>query len=562
MHPYIPELQEQYRQGKVSRREFMRMSALLGLSLSGIMSFLASCSPAGEAATSTSAPATMAATAVPPTAVPATATAVPVAAGPKRGGVLTLVNNCQRMDDIATVQWAQYDIYRNVAEFLAVTNQDNITVPWLLERWEPSDDLKTWDLFLNKGIKFNHGPELTADDVVFNFKRWLDPDTGSATAGLMGGYLSGDNVEKVDDYTVRLHLDSPQVAIPEHLYHYNNAIMPKDFEPPWTDKPVGTGPYTLDEFLPEERAVLSRREGYWRMGADGEPLPYMDGIRFVYLGGETAAAVAALSTGEIDLTAINAATLDALEGVPGITIASAVSSYTHVIRMRADKAPFDDVNVRNAIKACQDRDQILEATYRGYGALGADFHVAPIHPEYCDKPIPERDIEKAKALLAEAGYPDGLEVSMAVINTDPNITMAQLLKSQCAPAGININLDMMPSSLYWEQWMDVDFGITSWAHRPLAIMTLGLAYKTGVAWNETHWSNARFDELLAEAEGTFDVDQRRELMCEIETIMEEEGPVCIPCWFASLDAHRNRVQNYRSAPIMTMLDEVWLDDEA
>jgi peptide/nickel transport system substrate-binding protein len=561
MHPYIPELKEQYRKGKVSRREFIRVSALLGLSLSSIMTFLSACS--SEEATATSAPKVEPTQA--PTAVPATATAVPpaptAAGGPKRGGILTMTNNCQRIDDIATVQWAQYDIYRNVAEFLAVTNQDNITVPWLLEKWEPSDDLKTWTLSLRQGIKFNHGPELTADDVLFNFERWLNPDTGSPTLGLMGDYLSPNDVEKVDDYTVVLHLSTPQIAIPEHLYHYNNAIMPKDFEGIWTDNPVGTGPYTLDEFLPEERAILSRREGYWRMGEDGEPLPYMDGIRFVYLA-DVAASVAALSTGEIDLAGITAATLDALEGTPDIVVASTTSSYTHVIRMRADRAPFDDVRVRNAIKACQDRAQVLEATYRGYGSLGEDHHVSPAHPEYCPMDIPERDLEKAKALLAEAGHGDGLEVSMAVIDSEPNITMAQLLKAQCEPAGITINLDMMPSSLYWEQWMEVDFGITSWAHRPLAVMTLGLAYKTGVPWNETHWSNERFDTLLTEAEGTFDVEKRREIMCEIQTIMKEEGPVCIPCWFATLDAHRGRVKNFRAAPVMTMLDEVWLDDEA
>jgi peptide/nickel transport system substrate-binding protein len=571
MHPYIPELKDKYRQGKVTRREFMRMSALLGLSMTSISAFLAACS--SEEATSTPVPTEPPAqvptdvppTDVPPTAVPPTATPVPpaptAAGGPIRGGILRTTNNCLRMDDLATVQWAQYNIYRNVAEFLAVTNQDNITVPWLLDRWEPSDDLMTWTLYLREGIKFNHGPELTADDVVFNFQRWLDPETGSAVSGLIGSYLSTDNVEKVDDYTVKLHLDSPQVAVPEHLYHYNTAIMPRDLELPWQDNPVGTGPYTLEEFIPEERAILKRREGYWRMGADGEPLPYLDGIQYVYLA-DTAAQVAALSTDEIDLLAITAATLDAVEGLPQISINSQTTSTTYVIRMRADKAPFDDVRVRNAIKACQNRAQILEATYRGYGSLGEDHHVSPIHPEYCPMEPPPQDYEKAKALLAEAGHADGLEVNMAVINSEPNITMAQILKAQCEGAGITINLDMMPSSLYWEQWMEVDFGITSWMHRTPAVVTLDLAYRSGVSWNETHWSNERFDELLTEAKGTFDVEKRRELMCEIQTIMKEEGPVCIPLWTASLYAQHDRVKDFRAAPSMMMVDEVWLDETA
>jgi len=566
MHPYIPELRDQYRQGKITRREFMRMAALLGLSLGSISSFLAACAPK-ETPAPTAAP-----TGAPPTATKAaaaapTATSVPPTptptGGPKRGGELTMVANLQRLEDPAATQWTQFNVYRNVAEHLVVVNQDNLSVPWLLEKWEASEDLLTWTLYLRRGIKFNHGPEFTADDVVFNLERWLDPDTGSSTAGLMS-YLSPENIERVDDYTVKLHLDQPQIAVPEHLSSYPNAILSKDFEGDWVKQPVGTGPYTLEEYLVEERALIKRREGYWRNGADGQPLPYMDSIRFVYLGQDQAPIIAALSTGEVDLAGVQPTVVDTLAGNPDVLIASQVSSYTHVIRMRADRTPFDDVRVRNAIKACQDREQMLENTMKGYGgALGEDHHVAPIHPEYCPMNPPARDIEKARALLAEAGYEDGLEVNMAVLNAEPVITLAQLLKQQCEPAGITINLDMMPSSMYWDQWMEVDFGITSWTHRPLAVMTLALAYKTGVPWNETHWSNERFDELLEQAESTLDIEERRKIMCDIQMIMKEEGPVGLPRWAAFLWGHRKRVKNYRGAPHdMVMLDEVWVDDEA
>lgn len=554
MHPYIPELKEKYRKGKVTRREFLRMASLLGLSMGAMTTFLASCSTEEPTATPkpTEKPAETVAEATP---VPPEPTAVP---GPKRGGVIRLTHNLQRMDDIATVQWAQYNVYRNVAEFLSVTNQDNITVPWLAERWEPSEDLKTWDFYLNKGIKFNHGKDFTADDVVFTFTRLLDPDTGSSTAQQMS-YLQATNIEKVDDHHVRFHLDTPQVAVPEHLYAYNNAIMPTDLELPWSDNPVGTGMYTLEEFYPEERAVLKAREGYWRNGADGKPLPYMDQIEYIYLA-DTAASIAALTSGEVDLISLTAASLDAVEGMEGIVITSQVSSYTPVIRMNLEKPPFDDKRVRNAIKACQDRPRFLEATYRGYGALGEDHHVAPIHPEYCPMDPPPQDYEKAKALLAEAGYEDGIDLTMSAINTDPYITMAQLLQAQCVPAGINIDLDMMPSSLYWEQWDQVDFGVTDWMHRPLAIQVLDLAYRSGVPWNETHFANEEFDELLTEAQGTYDVEARREIMCRLQTILQEEGGVAIPIWGAVLNARRERVKDFRSGPAMLLLDEVWLDD--
>jgi peptide/nickel transport system substrate-binding protein len=548
MHSYIPKLKEQYLQGKISRREFMRLSALLGLSMASITGFLSGCS-SEEKATATS-------------EVEKEPTAVPPATGPKRGGELRVAHSVQRITDPAIASWFEFNIFRNVAEYLCVTNQDNITEPWLLERWEPSEDLKTWTLYLRKGIKFNHGPELTADDVIFNFKRWLDPETGSSMLGLMGSYLQPENIEKVDDYTVRLSLDSPQIAVPEHLYHNPAVILSKDFEGDWTVQPYGTGPFTLEEYVVDERVYFKRREDYWREGADGQPLPYLDSIRFVNLGEDTAPAMAALTSGEVHLTAVEAPLLDALEGT-NIEIATQVSSFTHVIRMRADKEPFSDVRLRNAIKACQDRQQIMEATMRGYGALAEDHHVSPIYPAYCPGEIPPRDIEKAKALLAEAGFPDGLDVTLSVIQSEPEMTIAQLLKENCAPAGINIELNVMPPSMYWDQWTEVDFGITSWTHRPLSVMILGLAYRTGVPWNETHWSNKEFDELLTQAEGTLDVQDRRELMCKIQKIMQEEGPVAIPRWAAFLWGHAPEIKNFRGAPSdHLMLYDVWMDQEA
>jgi len=556
MHSYIGELKKQYQEGKISRREFMRNAALLGLSLGGISSFLSGCGPEETAAPTSAPEATVA-----PTATTAPPVAATEAAGmPKRGGEIVLTEVLRRLDDPHASGWQEFNVFMHVNEYLVRMSPDNVAEPWLLERWEPSEDLMTWKLYLRQGINFADGREFKADAVVWNIKRWLDPDVGSAAVGVMGGYLQPDNVTEIDDHTVQLQLDSPQIAVPEHITA--EAILHPDFEGNWADNPIGTGPYTLEEYIVEERALLKRRDGYWRMGADGEPLPYIDTIRFIHLGEDQAAIVAALNTGEADLARIRPVSAEELND--DVTVASTVSSYTSVIRMRADKEPFDKIPVRNAIKACQDRAQILEATMRGYGGTEAeDHHVAPIHPAYCPMDVPERDIEKAKALLAEAGYEDGLELTLSVIDAEPDITIAQLLKQQCEPAGIIINLEMMPPSLYWDQWLDVDFGITGWSHRPLGVMTLTLAYKTGVPWNETHWSNAEFDRLLDEAAGTLDVAARREIMCKVQTLMKEEAPVAIPRWGAYLWGHTKRVKGFRAFPLETSyLDTVWLDDAA
>ena len=549
IHPYVPELQDLHRQGRITRREFLRLATLLGVSVAGGEA-LAACTPPPAAP-------------APPAAAPAAApkaTEAP-ASTIKRGGELRFANAVRKLNDPATGIFTEYNIWWFVAEYLTVTGADNLTRPWLLEKWDASPDLKTWTLSVRKGIKFNHGPELTADDVIWNFKRWLDPATKSSMLGLMSGYLSPNDIEKVDQYTIKLNLKKPQIGVPEHLFHNPAAILAKDFGGDWVKQPMGTGMYTLAEYNVDERAVLKRRDGYWRNGADGKALPYLDSVRILFLGDDPAPSVAALLAGDIDAMFLNPALLDAIKGNPNINVLSQTSSFTHVFRMRADKKPFDNVKVRQAIKLCQDRAKMLEMTQRGYGAIGEDHHVAPIHPEYTPTtPPPARDVEKAKALVKEAGYANGLNIKLNAINSEPNITLAQLLKEQCAPAGINIELAMEPSNMYWDHWMDVDFGITSWTHRALAVMTLGLAYRTGVEWNETHWSNKEFDALLDQAEATLDLEARKKLVAKIQKIMQDEGPVAIPRWNAQIVGANKKVKGLTVAPHDHMMGyDVWMD---
>ena len=163
----------------------------------------------------------------------------------------------------------QHAITRQVIDYLTYTNEKNVTHPWLLEKWEASDDVKTWTLFLRKGIKFNHGPELTADDVIWNFGQWLNKDVGSSMLGLIADYISLANIEKVDNYTVRLNCTRPEIGVPEHLYHYVAQILPKDFEGDWLKQPYGTGAFTVEEYKMEERCVLVAREG-WLLAHCGE----------------------------------------------------------------------------------------------------------------------------------------------------------------------------------------------------------------------------------------------------------------------------------------------------
>ncbi len=539
IHPAIFDLQRSLHQGKLSRREFLRWATLLGASVA-TAGTLAGCNP-WQTASLASAP-------------------EPI----KRGGVMKIGTAIQPVDHPARLSWIEgANQLRQVAEYLTETGPDNITRPWLLERWEADEAVKTWTLYLRRGITFNDGNELTAADVIFNFEQWLDPNVGSSMAGLLS-YLTPNDIEKVDDYTIRLHLKEPQIGVPEHLFHYPGLILPRHFEGDFIKQPLGTGPYTLVEYQEGGQVVLKRRPDYWKNGADGQPLPYLDEL--IYLELDPEARVAAMQGGAIDTMFIpRPADWQALRFAPGLNIQTVSTAETFVLRMRVDEAPWTDVRVRQALKLCQDRAKILEISYSEQGDLALDAHVAPAHPAYCPQPIPAYDPERARALLAEAGYPDGLKVKLTTKNDLGEPKIVRLLQTLAAPGGFEIDLNIVEPSRYWSQWTEVNLGLTVWGHRPLDTMVLALGYTADdkgqpVAWNETHWIDDEFTRLLRQAERTLDVDERRQIMCDIQTIMQERGPIGISYWRNTWNITRSTFKNVKAHPAgYDLFYDVWKD---
>ncbi len=545
VHSYIPELKELYCAGRCSRREFLRTATLLGMSFTAASAFLTACG--GEEATET-----------------------PTSGGGgaiNRGGTMTVATRVQRLDHPARLSWIEgANAMRLVNEYLTFTDWDNITHPWLLERWEANDTVDEWTLYLNQGVKFNDGSDFTADDVLFTMNQWFDEAVGSSMVGLMS-YLNPANIEKVDDYTIKLHLDAPQIGVPEHLFHYPALVVPRTFEGDWVRQPVGTGPFTLEDYVESERATFVRRTDYWKMGEDGQPLPYLDRVVFLDLGEEDAARIAAMQSGQVDnIFNPSPEIWQGVKDLPGVAVYSTSTAQTFVIRMRVDREPFSDNRVRQALKKCIDRQKALDLAWFGEGALGHDAHVAPVHPEYCEKPIPEYDPEGARALLAEAGYPDGLTVDLYTQEARAEPALAQSLAETAAAGGFTINLNILPSASYWDMWTEVDLGITIWAHRPLGTMALALAYTADPsgapgAWNETRWVDQEFSDLLHQAESTLDVEARREIMCQIEDIQQDRGSAGIAFWTGVWYICHEKFQNIHAHPTnYDHFDNVWIQE--
>jgi peptide/nickel transport system substrate-binding protein len=566
-HKAIPDLQDQYRKGKMSRREFIRYATLLGTSLAAAQALAAQCAPPATPAPATEAPEP---TEAPPPATEAPEpTEAPAPTGPVRGGTLKMASRVQKVTHPAQFSWVvASNQLRQVAEYLTVTDGNNITHPYLAESWEASDDLKTWTLNLRQGVTFNNGDEFNADDVLFTFGEWLNEDVGSSMLGLLS-YVTMNNIEKVDDHTIVLHLDRAEIAVPEHLFHYPALVLNhRTFEGDFIKAPHGTGPYTLEDYSEGERVLLKRREDYWQEGADGEPLPYLDSMEFIDMGEELSAWIAAIKAGEVDYLDLSdnpgPEAYLGLKDDETVNLQGIATARCRVLRMRVDLEPWTSNEVCMALKLCQNREKILELAQFGQGLPGQDFHVYPKHPEYCEMPVPEYNPEKAKQLLADAGYADGLEVNLAVGSGWADVvSYAEVLKEDAAPAGLTVNINTMPNSQYWEQWTEVDLGVTPWTHRPLGTMVLNLAYVADeegnpVAWNETRWVDDEFSELLEKANGTLDVEERRKIFCDLQRIQWERGSIGISWWSNTFTVSLKTVHDVPPHPTAYMLfNEVW-----
>jgi peptide/nickel transport system substrate-binding protein len=542
LHPAIYDLKVDLDKGKLTRRDFLRYSTLLGMSA-------------------------FAATQMAGLALPRKV----LAAEPVRGGVLKIAGQVQKITHPAQFSWvAPSQVGRQVAEYLTFTDGKNITHPYLLKNWEVSDDLKTWTLNLRQNIKWNNGDTFTTDDVVFTFNQWMNKDVGSSMLGLVGKYLDLSGIEKVDQNQIKLHLKTPEIAVPEHLFHYPALVLnAKTFDGDFIKNPVGTGPYTLESYLPGERAVLKARKDYWQKGTDGQPLPYMAGMEFIDMGTEMAPQIAAVKAGEVDMIDLgDVAGVDvyqALNKDPNIQMLGYASASTRVLRMRVDVKPWDDNKVRTALKICQHHEKLLSLVYFNEGLQGQDFHVYQLHPEYCEKPIPKYDPQRAKQLLKEAGHPNGIDVNLAAGTWPDVVRYAEVLKQDAAPAGFRINIQTMPTSQYWEKWTEVDLGITPWMHRPIGTMVLNLAYINDdqgkpVPWNETRWSDDEFSKLLKEANGILNVDERRKVFCKLEDIQQERGSIGIPYWRNAWYCLRKKIKHVSGVPSLYItFNDAWLE---
>ena len=403
-HSYMPELCDQFQTGKISRRDFLRQAMLLGMATGtayAMAGTLGGGDPIGSAAADEM---------------------------PKAGGTLRVSMRVQEMTDPATFPWTERsNVSRFMAEYLTRTRQDGNTVPYLASKWEATDDLKTWVFHLNQGITWSNGDAFTSADVAHTVNRWLDPEVGSSNLGLFGAMVEegadgkkrgiAGAVEVIDDHTIQFNLKQAALAMPENFYNYPTAIVHRgfgvDYEADFSANPIGTGPFELAEFAIGERAILKKARDWWA-GAF-----HLDEIHYFDHGEDSNAWIAALASQQVDMVfRLPNNLIEAAQALPFVDVHPVTTAQTAVMRFRITHEPFDNLKLRQAVAACMDHQEILDKAFKGYGQIAENHHVCPVHPEYATLPPLKRDIEKAKALLAEAGYPDGITLEIANGDTE------------------------------------------------------------------------------------------------------------------------------------------------
>ena len=510
------EIIRQYETGKISRRNFMKYLAGLGLSIPAVNSMLAKLGSEAMAAT-------------------------PVRGGRLRfaiaGGSQSEVLDPAKIGCSTDVQRCQ-SLYNKLVR----ATPDLTFEPELAESWEANKSADEWIFKLRKGVEWHNGADFKAQDVLYSLRRIMDPKTGSS-ARLY--FTDVTDLRAEDNHTVHIRLAQPDVDFPSVFTAKCSHIVPDGFTD--FDHAIGTGPFKLKSFKPGHGCLVERNPNYWKSG-----LPYVDEVESFSIP-DNIARVNALLAGDIHLMdTLDPMLIDKVDASSHTKVLSTPSGYRVPFIMNCTLPPYDNPDVRMALKLLIDRERYNQIVYQGNAQIGNDHPVAPVYPDFCDE-IPQRrhDPEKAKFLLKKAGF-ENFIFNLHVSNIGVGAERGALVYSDmAAKAGVKVKVVKEPTDGYWKAvWMKKAFLMCHWYMRPTAQMQLALTFKSDVSMNDTFWKRPDFDKLLAEARSTFDKSRRKALYCEMQRMVNQDGGTIIPSFVNKLDAVSARVKNISLSPIV------------
>ncbi len=465
-----------------------------------------------------------------------------MAATPKRGGKIRFATDLHgpndTMDPALASSSIDYTRHRAHYNSLVQLNEKIIPQPELAEEFSMNDSATEHTFKIRKDVVFHDGSKLTADDIVWSMLRHMGKDSKSVAKPLMAVVKEW---KKIDSHTVKAILNSPDADLPTILGTNNFKILKKDTAD--FQNPPGTGPYTLKEFKPGVRAVHVRNENYWRKGAN------LDQIQTTAIT-DPVARVNALLSGDVQLaTRIEPKAIRQVESASGVHISSLpTGSYVGICCMK-NTAPGNNDDFVMAMKLLQRREKILKSIFKKHGTLGNDQPINVSYPDHCDTLAQRKfDPDKAKFHLKKSGITQA-EIHVAAVGTGL-LDIVLILQREASKIGLKLNVKRVPNDGYWGAvWMKTPINVVQWFNRPTANMMLTIAFAPDAPWNDTKWKNERMGELLVASRAVKDPVKRKEMYCEMQTLIHNECGMVIPAHTNYVDGVSDKVKGIPKVPL-------------
>lgn len=416
---------------------------------------------------------------------------------------------------------------------LAEVDANNNVVPELAESWESSPDAKKWIFKLRKGVQFHNGKSFDADDVIYSMNHHRSEKSTSGAKGLVKAITS---IEKEDKYTIAFELESGNADFPYLLTDYHFVIAPKgdDFK-----SGIFTGAYIIKNFEPGVRALVTKNPNYFKSDRG-----WFDEVELLTIN-DVNARTNALKTGQIDaMNRCELKTVRFMKRLKDIEVMQQDGFKHYTFAMQTNRAPFDNRDVRLALKHGIDREQMVQTILQGFGSIGNDHPISRSN-RFFAKELPQRpyDPDKARFHLKKAGL-ESLTVPLHTADAAfvGAVDAGVLYKEQAAKAGINIDVVREPNDGYWSNvWMKKPFCAVYWGGRPTEDMMFSTAYAKGAVWNDTSWDNPKFNELLVAARSELDDNKRRTMYADMQEITSNDGGVVVPMFSTDVSACSTKV---------------------